>query len=333
MSSSELRIGVVGGWGHHSLFPAATPEHAAKIVAMASDGNDDAVKKYVERKLIPESPYFDSYEKMFDEAKPDVISLGARPSTNGPVIIAALERGIHVVADKPIANTADELRQIRELLSANSSLNVLSEFMMRMEPAFFAMHDVVRNGDIGEVILIQAQKSYHFGTRPEWYAQREYYPGTIVFIGSHLIDLAWWITGVNYASVSGTAGNISRPNLGRFEDHAAVMLKLANKGTAVMHMDYLRPRGAGSHGDDRLRIAGSEGIVEVRDSRCTLMVGEKAPVVVAEGPYDRLTGAAELLNTIRGEGRGIYSNADSLYIAEVLLRAREAADSGMTIML
>jgi hypothetical protein len=80
----------------------------------------------------------------------------------------------------------------------------------------------------------------------------------------------------------------------------------------------------------RLMLAGFfHGITEDR----TLMVGEKPPVVVAEGPYDRLTGAAELLNTIRGEGRGIYSNADSLYIAEVLLRAREAADSGMTIML
>jgi predicted dehydrogenase len=333
MSEKELRIGVIGGWGHHSLFPAAKPELGARIVAMASDGNDDAVRKYVERGLIPDSPYFESYEKMFDEAKPDAISLGARPSMNGPVIIAALERGIHVVADKPVANTDEELRRIRELLAAGPSRLLLTEFMMRLEPAFFAMRDVVRNGGIGEVILIQAQKSYHFGTRPEWYGDRKYFPGTLAYIGSHLIDLAWWITGVNYASVSGTAGNLSKPEYGRFEDHAAALFKLANRGTAVMHMDYLRPRGAGSHGDDRMRIAGSTGVVEVRENRCTLMAGEQPPKVVAEGPYDRPAGALELLKTLRGEGRGIYSTADSLYIAELLLRAREAADSGMTIVL
>lgn len=331
--SSELRIGVVGGWGHHSLFPAAKPELGAKIVAMAGDGNDDAVKKYVERKLIPEVPYFDCYEKMLDEAKPDILSLGARYSTNAPVIIAALKRGIHVVVDKPIATTEADLQAIKDLLKNQPKLHLLTEFMMRMEPGFFAMHDVVRRGDVGEVVLIHAQKSYHFGTRPEWYGQREYYPGTVMFIGSHVLDLAWWVTGLKYTSVQGMAGNIARREYGRFEDHAALLLKLENKGTAVMHMDFLRPRGAGSHGDDRLRVAGSKGIVEVRDGRCTLMAGENPPVVVAEGPYDRSTGAVELLNTIRGTGRGIYSNADTLYMAGVLIKAREASDTGMTIVM
>jgi len=47
------------------------------------------------------------------------------------------------------------------------------------------------------------------------------------------------------------------------EDHAGLLLRLANGGTATCHLDFLRPEAAPTHGDDGLRIAGSEGVLEV----------------------------------------------------------------------
>jgi hypothetical protein len=44
-----------------------------------------------------------------------------------------------------------------------------------------------------------------------------------------------------------------------------LLFRLANGGTATCHLDFLRPESAHTHGDDRLRIAGSEGVLEAED--------------------------------------------------------------------
>ena len=43
--------------------------------------------------------------------------------------------------------------------------------------------------------------------------------------------------------------------------------------------------------------------------------------------------AREMVNIIEGKGSGVFTTEDSLYIAEVLLKAREAADTGKVVSL
>ena len=325
MSDSDFRVAVIGGRGHQSLTPGIG--RGAKLVAIAADGCDDEAKKYQAAPWAAGAPYFEDWRQMLRKVKPEVISLGAQPARNGPIIIEALKRGIHVVSDKPIANTPAELRRLRALTAANPKLHLLTEFTMRSGPAFLAARDAVRAGKIGDVVLVTGQKSYRFGaSRPDFYKSREGYPGTIAFVGCHIIDLAYWITGIKYvAALGGAQGNIAKKDYGEFEDHAIVLLKMANGADAVMHMDYLRPAAAPTHGDDRVRIAGSKGVIEVRDEKCVLITQEQAPIEIGVGGHDR-EAYAELLATLRGAGRGIYSTADSLYMAEVLLKARKSVD-------
>lgn len=325
MSDQEFRVAVIGGRGHQSLTPGIG--RGAKLVAIAADGCDDEAHKYQASPWAAGAPYFTDWKEMLRKVKPDVISLGAQPARNGPIIIEALKRGIHVVSDKPIANSPAELRRIRALLAANPKLNLLTEFTMRSGPAFLAARDAVRAGKIGEVVLVTGQKSYRFGaSRPDFYKSREGYPGTIAFVGCHIIDLAYWITGLKYtAALGGLQGNIAKKDYGEFEDHAIVLLKMANGADVVMHMDYLRPAAAPTHGDDRIRIAGSKGVVEVRDEKCVIITQDQSPLEIGVGGHDR-EACMELLATLRGGGRGIYTTAESLYMAEVLLKARKSVD-------
>ncbi len=327
MSEHVFTVAVIGGRGHQSLTPGIG--RGAKLVGIASDGIDDEAKKYAAAAWAAGAPYFDSWQEMLRKTKPEVISLGAQPSCNGPIIIAALKRGIHVVSDKPIANTPAELRRIRALLAANPKLHLLTEFTMRSAPAYMAARNAVRSGKVGEVVLVTGQKSYRFGaSRPEFYKSRAGYPGTIAFVGCHIMDLGYWITGLKYvAATAGAQGNIARKDYGEFEDHAVVLLKMKNGADAVMHMDYLRPAAAPTHGDDRIRVAGSKGVVEVRDEKCILITQDQTPVELASGGHDR-EACLELLATLRGGGRGIYSTAESLYMAEVILKARKCVDEG-----
>ena len=86
------------------------------------------------------------------------------------------------------------------------------------------------------------------------------------------------------------------------------------------------------HGDDRLRIAGTEGIVEVVDegTRVVLMTPTAVEDVPLPPGRDLL---AEFVASVRGEGDCVVTPAESFRITEVALRARGAADAGRVVNL
>jgi len=336
MSDARLRVGMVGARGHHNLAAGFGQTNLGiALVGVASDGCDDAAREWVRSAPFcrPDTPYFDDFTEMFDAVKPDVVSVGAQPARNAPAIIAALERGIHVVSDKPIADSDDELDRIRALATSHPRTRLLTEFEMRAQAIWRAAHDAVHAGQIGEPILVHAQKSYKFGAeRPDYYKTRKGFPGTLIFVGSHMVDMAYWVTGLRYAAVQGLQGNVSRREYGACEDHAVALFRMANSGAAVVHADYLRPSCAPTHGDDRLRVAGSKGVVEVVGDRCTLVTEESAPTDLCVAPRDPLAGARELVRALRGES-DLFTTDDSVYIAQVLLTMRRAVEEGRTIAL
>ena len=61
------------------------------------------------------------------------------------------------------------------------------------------------------------------------------------------------------------------------ETATASVLQLDNGGLATLRVDYFRPETAPTHGDDRLRLAGTKGIVEYQASTgVTLMTADDA---------------------------------------------------------
>jgi predicted dehydrogenase len=321
-----MRIGFIGGNGHHYLRhllhePDAQQEYS---VAVASDGHDDAAQGLAGK--ISASGWFETPAQLFDKFQPDVVSIGAVYGYNGEIAAAALERDIAVVSDKPIAATWQQLERLRELTQGTARV-LLTEFPFRSQAEFRAARAAVQDGRIGEVVLATAQKSYRFGaSRPAWYANREDYGGTMLWVASHGIDVIHFATGQKLGRVVGVQGNLSRPDYDAFEDHCVAMFEMENGGSAVVHADFLRPGGAASHGDDRLRIAGSKGVVEVLDGRCRLISGDKPETDITDSVEVRPV-HFELLAALRGESSELYSTLASLDMAGVLLRAREAADA------
>jgi predicted dehydrogenase len=266
---------------------------------------------------------FDDPIKMLDDYQPDVVSVGAIYGQNGTFIAEALQRGIDVVSDKPIAATWEQLDRIRWLLQGTTRV-LLTEFDFHSRPEFRAAREIVRSGRLGDPVLATAQKSYRFGQRPDWYGDREQYGGTMLWVASHAIDAIHFTTQKKFIRVSGRGGNISVPSFGSMEDHVVALFELEGGGTGIVHADFLRPASAPTHGDDRLRIAGTQGVVEVRGGRC-MFIGPNGE----EDFTDRAQPAPmhiELLAALRAGDRDVYSTDASLDMAAILLHARDAAD-------
>jgi predicted dehydrogenase len=319
-----MKLAFIGGLGHAYLrgLLADKQYDVTYPVAVTGDGHDDVRAKEFAAKLGVPTQWYDDVRTMLDQFKPDIVNVGAMYGYAGDVIATVLERGVNVVSDKPAAATWEQLDRLTQLAK---NANLITEFNFRSTPEFRAAREAVQQGLIGTVALATAQKSYRWGSRPKWYGDRASYGGTILWVAGHGIDAIRFVTGQAFTRVMGRHGNVTHPEMGTMEDHTMNLFALSGGGTAACHADYLRPAKSPTHGDDRLRVIGSAGVVEVQGGKCTLITNDAAPREITPkqpvGPNH-----AELLAAARGESTEIYSTAHTLEMAKVLLAARDAAD-------
>src|SRR5690606_21796377 len=178
--------------------------------------------------------------------------------------------GVPVVSDKPIATTWQQYDRL-VALAKKTDAPLVTEFDMRVAAPFMAAHQAVKRGAIGRLVLATGQKSYRFGHRPSWFGRRDQFGGLMLWVASHAIDFLSFCSGATYKRVIGVQGNLSKPDYPEMEDHCVAMFELDGGAHAVVHADYLRPDGAPTHGDDRLRLVGTDGVIEIRRGRCELI--------------------------------------------------------------
>lgn len=313
-----MKIGFIGGVGHHCLRQAL---RKGDVLAVASDGHaPEPARQRCE--AFEGAVWYEDPATMLDTFRPDVVNVGAVYGYNGDLIALALERGLPVVSDKPVAASDAQLQRLRML--AKGPARLITEFPFRVHPEFSAAREAIASGRIGSPVLVSGQKSYRFNVRPDWYGSREAYGGTMLWVASHAIDFIEYVAGIRFRRVIGIQGNLSRPAYAEMEDHCVLAGEMDSGATALVHADYLRPKGAQTHGDDRLRVAGTAGVIEVREGMCQL--ADDAQSVTLD-PVEGPLAGQRMLAAALGADTAVYSTEESLRTAGLLLACRTAADT------
>ncbi len=145
-------------------------------------------------------PLWRSWEEAFSsgvEADAAVISLP--DALHLAATKAALERGMHVLLEKPLGCSWKECEEIREL-SRRSGRLVLAGFVLRYAPFYRKLREVLFSGEIGELVSIHhlvavsCPKAAHAFCRGNWSVEAEG-TGMLVNKCSHDFDLIEWWTG------------------------------------------------------------------------------------------------------------------------------------------
>ncbi|MGH9839223.1 MAG: Gfo/Idh/MocA family protein [Blastocatellia bacterium] len=327
-----IRVGIIGLDGHYSeITGAARILPNIRITAIAE--TKTALLQSAKRSAALNSArIYEDYRRMLDQEKPDVVAVCGENGVRAAIVQACAERRIPVVAEKPLAISLKELEAVkRAVVSHNAPLTML--LPMRFSPQYQAVRNIVRSGAIGEVVSIDAQKSYKLGNRPDWMKVRKTYGGTIPYIGIHMVDLMRWASGREFVEVAAFQSNVGFPEIGEMENNAAVIFRMDNRGAATLRLDYLRPATAPTHGDDRLRIAGTKGVIEYREGEdLMLMTNEQKPVRVTDLPAGRFLFVDFLESLYLGQTHLIRPE-EIFRVTEIVLKAREAAESNGAVRL
>ncbi|MCC7339647.1 MAG: Gfo/Idh/MocA family oxidoreductase [Bryobacterales bacterium] len=258
----KIRVGMVGLEGHPGEVYGVVEKHPdLELTAIAKD--EMPVAGLTRREAFRSTRVYDNFETMFEREQFDVVGVCNTNGHRAQAIVAAAGRGWHVAAEKPVALNSEELRAVRNAI-AKTGVGFTSLLPMRYESQLYTMAQLVHAGTIGDVLLMNAQKSYKLGSRADWYNNPALFGSTMQWIGVHMMDLMHWVSGQPFRTAYSYEKSVEQPAGSTMQNVAGAVFQLKNNGVATLNMDYLRPNAAATHGDDRLRVAGTKGILEYR---------------------------------------------------------------------
>ncbi len=256
----SVRVGIVSfAHVHAPPYAAALAElEAADFVGItdseAARGRE-AAKRYGVR-------FFDEAESLFEAV--DAVVVCSENRNHARDAISALERGVHVLCEKPIATTVEDARAMIRASEATGR-QLRTAFPVRYLPAIVRAREIVRSGGVGRVLAVNATN--HGKIPGGWFLDPEASGGGAVMDHTvHVADLLRWMLDVEARSVYAEVGTFFGAE--GVDDGAILTLELeggdATDGTfATIDPSWSRGDGFPTWGDVTLRITGTSGVLDI----------------------------------------------------------------------
>jgi predicted dehydrogenase len=330
-----MRLGLIGSTGHWQTYAAAL-EHVGglTLVAVATSGPEETLGAFDHAPgLTVDTHRYQDANRMLDAEGLDAVQVCARADRSAAILRNCLERKLPVLAEKPLAMDLPTLELLFHA-AHHAKVALVPMHSMRGVPELAAVRQAVRAGEIGDPLMSFSQKTYKWGnSRPDAYRRRATFPGLAPWVGIHAFDWLHWILGDVFVEVTGREGTTAHPDFPACASQAAFVLTMQNGGVAAVTLDYLRPEAAASHGEERLRIAGTKGVVEtnVVERRVTLCTSDKRTRTIPSARSADLF--TQFARSLRGEAPPPLTLQEACRITEVALKAQQAADTGHAVSL
>ena len=209
------------------------------------------------RRRFPGIAVFDSINSMLSGCEMDILVVAVPHYSHTECALKALERGINVMVEKPVAVSVSDAERMNEAADKSGKAFGIM-FNQRIDPTFVKCREIVRNGVIGNIKRIS-------WTVTNWYRTQSYYNssswratwggeggGVLINQAPHNLDMLQWIFGMPSAlearCIEGKYHDIE------VEDYAQIHMEYENGAIA----DFMTSTGE-YPGTNRLEAAGDRG--------------------------------------------------------------------------
>jgi predicted dehydrogenase len=280
---SKVRVGIIGtGFGALVQAPGFMMHPECEVVALAGVARAGRAAEQAAKLGIPRA--YDAYTTMLHEEELDLVSVVSAPNLHHPMAIAALERRVAVLCEKPMAMNLSEAQAMIDAAERRNLVNAV-DFEFRYQPARWEFKQLLSEGFIGD--LLHFNLTYTMGTfdrnlaRPMgWLWQTATGGGMLGALGSHLIDSLRWFFG-DIKSVAGSlTAHVDRRDgqPADADDTFSFLARLGGKATGVVQFLSHAHQGFGL----RLEAFGTQGTLVLADDKQVL--GARAGQSMAELP-------------------------------------------------
>ncbi|MFQ3545493.1 Gfo/Idh/MocA family oxidoreductase [Halobacillus rhizosphaerae] len=214
---TKLKMGIigVGGIAQDRHIPSyQSLDNRVELIAV-QDVNEERAQQVADKFNIPKS--FNRYQDLFKEV--DAVTICTPNKFHAEIAIAALEAGVHVLCEKPMAMSTRECHYMIEAANRYDSVLSIGYHFRHMQEAQVAKKAMI-NQEIGEPLVARVQAMRRRKV-PGWgvFTNKDLQGGgSLIDFGCHLLDLALWllddpkpveVIGRTYDRLSKTPGQVN----------------------------------------------------------------------------------------------------------------------------
>ncbi len=335
--SEALGLGVIGLGSVFEPYAALIRELRAEGRLRAAHTCDTVPERAgeVERFLYEGAPFSVDYRDVIaDPAVDAVLILTAMPH-HGPIALAALEAGKHVLVEKPMAVDLETAGKIVEKAERGDSVLVCAPSVI-LSPTYRAIWKrVVHNGEVGRVDLARARYGWSGPTWGKWYYQAG--GGPVFDLGVYNITSLTGLLGPaeRVSAFAGTAEPRRVVDEEEVEvavwDNYQIMLDFGSASFASVITGFTMQ----SYRSPAIELYGSEGVVQMMGDDWAPdgyeMWSNRFGVWSVHGEtdpgWDWTAGLRHLLDVIGGAPQ-LMAPRHAYHVLEIMLKADEAARTG-----
>lgn len=343
----RLRLGMIGGGSGAMIGPvhraAATLDGRFEITAAvlssdAAKGRRDATELGITRSYDTVGAMLAAEADREDGI--DAVAVVTPNDSHLRFAVAALDRGLHVICDKPLTNSLGDARTLTGKVEASGRVFCLTHNYSGY-PMVREARARVRTGELGPVRLVHvvyAQGSLatkvedgEIPKRLRWRLDREVGgPSHVLLdIGTHAHQLATYITGQDVASVMAEVGAVMPGRAAH--DTAAALLRFAGGARGVL---WSTKAAAGAENALTIEVYGEDGGLafdQNHPNQLRLMRRDAAPILLSRGQPGLSEAARRATRIPSGHPEGFHEAFANLYadFADAVAAAitGEAADA------
>ncbi|WP_137133445.1 Gfo/Idh/MocA family oxidoreductase [Rhizobium sp. FKY42] len=274
--SAKIRLGMVGGGqgafiGAVHRMAARLDDHYDLVAGALSSTPDKSKASGAALGLDPDRCY-GSFEEMADKeaARPDGIEAVSIVTPNHVHFAAAkafLERGIHVICDKPLTSNLDDARKLKEAADKASALFILTHNYTGY-PMVRHARELVQTGALGDLRLVQMEYPQDWLAEPVeqtgakqavWRTDpaQSGVGGSTGDIGTHAYNLGSFISGLELEELAADVHTFVEGR--RLDDNAHVMMRFKGGAKGLLWCSQV---ATGNENGLKVRIYGTKAGIE-----------------------------------------------------------------------
>lgn len=189
----RLGVAVVGcgffGRMHAEVYAELPDAHPVAVF----DANPDTAREVASR---VDARAHTSLDELLDDPSVQAVDVCVPDDQHTEVVLAALEREMPVLVEKPLATTVADARRIQQA-AQGSNVPVQVGHILRFNPGVVAAYERIRRGELGEISYVHSRRASPVAGARHYAAHSE----VVVHSGIHDIDLVRWLVGAEYRSV------------------------------------------------------------------------------------------------------------------------------------
>lgn len=196
-----VRLGIVGARGQGGFYAGLIADGRVPHMTVGALTGRSAATAASVRERFGGVPYFTDPIEMMDSGTVDAIVTTVPHYLHPDLAIAGMERGLHVLVEKPLGVYTKQVSRMLDAVVATPSVVVGAMFNQRANPLFARLREAISGGEIGELRRVT-------WTITNWFRPQSYYDaspwrgtwggeggGVLVNQAAHQVDLWQWLFG------------------------------------------------------------------------------------------------------------------------------------------